>query len=93
MPPDQINQISSQFFAQGISGTLAVVMFWVAFYFYRAREADRKEHKVEIASKDALIMQLYDKRIDDGRTLHSVMASNDKALEAFARTVHARPPL
>lgn len=91
MPPDQISQISSQFFAQGISGVLAVASFWIAFYMWRGREADRKEHKLEIAAKDALIIQLYDKRIEDGKTLHSVMASNDKALEAFARTVNARP--
>ena len=91
MPPDQITQISSQFFAQGISGVLAVAAFWIAFYMWRGREADRKEHKIEMEAKIALIVQLYEKRLEDGKTLHSVMASNDRALEAFSRTVNARP--
>lgn len=93
MPPDQLNQISSQFFAQGISGTLAVAAFWIAFYMWRGRESDRKEHKLELAAKDALIMQLYEKRIEDGKTMSTVLQSNDKAMEAFARTLSARTPL
>lgn len=92
MPPEQINTIVSFFLNQGVTGVLTVVLSWLAFYIWRQRESDRKEHKAEIASKDALIMQLYEKRIEDGKMLSAVLQSNDKALEAFARTVSARSP-
>jgi hypothetical protein len=90
MTPDQIEQITTPLFSQGLPGTIAVIAGYVAWFMWRTREKDRVQADVVIAAKDALIKELYEKRIDEGRVLIGVVQKNDMVMEQFSRAVNAK---
>lgn len=90
MTPDQIDGITSLLLSQGLSGIVIIVLSYISWFLWRTREKDRLEADIKIASKDALIKELYEKRIDEGKVLIGVVQKNDMVLDTFSRSVNAR---
>lgn len=90
MTPEQLDNITNPFLTQGLLGTLCVILFYIAWFMWRTREKDRQQHDIVIAAKDALILELYEKRIDEGKVLIGVVQKNDMVMETFSRSVNAR---
>lgn len=90
MTPEQLNDITQPFLSQGLLGTLCVIAGYIAWFMWRTREKDRLQHDIVIAAKDALIKELYEKRIDEGKVLIGVVQKNDMVMETFSRSVNAR---
>lgn len=90
MSPEQIDSIANPFLTQGLLGTLCVISGYISWFMWRTREKDRMQHDIVIAAKDALIKELYEKRIDEGKVLIGVVQKNDMVMEQFSRSVNAR---
>lgn len=87
-----LDQLLAPFIANGLIGVIAVLNGYLAWHMYRSRENDRKEIEVKLAAKDALILQLYDKRVEEGKVLIGVVQKNDMVIETFSRAANARTP-
>lgn len=90
MTPEQLEPIWSPFLKEGFLGTGMVFFGFVAWFFYMSRERDRKEHKIEIASKDAQIAELNEKRIREKDAIATLALSSERSIEGLTRALSSR---
>lgn len=93
MTPELLDQLLAPFIANGLIGAIATLNGFLAWHMYKGRENDRLAYEAKMAAQQALILQLYDKRVEEGKVLIGVVQKNDMVIEAFSRAANARTPL
>lgn len=92
MTQEVLDALLAPFIANGLIGVIAAFNGFLAWHMYKGRENDRLANETKLAAKDALIMQLYDKRVDEGKVLIGVVQTNSSAMTEFARAANVRTP-
>lgn len=90
MTPQELEPIWTPFLKEGFLGIGMVFFGFVAWFFYMTRERDRKEHKLEIAAKDAQIAELNEKRIREKDAIATLALSSEKSIEGLTRALNTR---
>jgi cyanate lyase len=68
MSPELVTGLTNPFFANGIVGAICVALALYILKQNAEARSERAAHKVELASKDALIKELDDARIAEAHT-------------------------
>jgi hypothetical protein len=87
---DPLSQVTSAFLSQGVAGAICVALVYAIIHLRGELRDERAAHKVEIAAKDALINELQEKRIIEGRVTIDAMNATRASLDAFLRAVQPR---
>ena len=85
-----IEGIGNEMLSQGLLGTIVIALiYWI---LKRDKEISdlRQAHKVELASKDALINQLHEERIKEIRVGYDIARSNQSTLDAFLAAIRGK---
>lgn len=83
MPPDLVKDVAAPYLTNGVLGATCVVLAVVIIKLWNEIRAERAAHKVELASKEALIKDLYDARLAEARVGYEIARSTQNSLDAF----------
>jgi len=90
--PDQIQDLSAPLLQQGILGVSTVFLGYFCWFFYRSREIERKEHKLELAALHKRIDELHEKRISEKDAITTMALSHNRTIDELSRSLNMRMP-
>lgn len=89
-PLDPVSGLYDFYLTQGILGVTVIALGFVAWRLWVKLETERREHKVELAAKEALINKLYDDRLNEARVGFDVARANANSLDAFLLAIRTK---
>lgn len=84
-----IEQIGSTLLANGAVGLFAAYLLYVNAQLRTDAKERREAHRIEIASKDALIAQIQKDRLDDTRKGYEIATDVARSLDANSSLIEA----
>jgi hypothetical protein len=78
MNPEIANSIAAPFLAYGLPGAICLALAFYVLKLQAEMKSERAAHKVELAAKDAKIMELYDDLIESHNHVESLVKSIEK---------------
>ncbi|TCR01052.1 hypothetical protein [Neorhizobium sp. JUb45] len=90
MPPDIAGDITASYISQGVIGTTCVVLALVVLKLWTEIKGERAAHKIELASKDALIKDLYEARLQEAKAGFDIARTTQSSLDAFLAAVSGK---
>lgn len=89
MTPDDPTSLVDLFLSQGLPGGIIVSLVYFILMLRKELREERAAHKVELASKDALINELYEERIKEARSGYEIARANHATLDALVTAMRA----
>lgn len=90
MTPETVGDITASYISQGVIGTTCVVLALVILKLWTELKGERAAHKTELASKDALIKELYDARLQESKMGFEIARTTQSSLDAFLTAVSGK---
>lgn len=93
MDPTIVLDASDRLISNGVAGVLAAAVLALIWFvlMLRAELRDvRLAHKVEIAEKDSIILDLQEKRLVENKVGFEIAKSTQSTLDAFLNAIRGR---
>lgn len=90
MDPDVVLDASERVISQGVAGVLAIVCFVLVYFIMLLRAELRDERtskRVELAAKEALILELQESRLTEAKSGYDLARSVQGSLDAFLMAI------